>query len=140
LVVVAAGSAWSNEPRPEPKIEYRGTLLVQLRVSNLEKAIEFYTSILNFELVKRNDSLHWAELSFGIPGVLVGLGEGEEVRGSGTASLNIGVQNVDRARTVLEHRGVTFLRPTLEIPGKVKLADFVDPDGNKIRLAETIRS
>jgi len=138
FVATMAVSVFSDEPAPPSKIDYRGTLLVQLRVANLDRAIEFYTKTLDFEVVRRNDSLHWAELSFGLPNVLIGVGEGEEVKGSGTTSLNIGVRNVDRARAELETRGVQFLRPTQEVPGKVKLADFLDPDGNKIRLAESI--
>ena len=68
----------------------------------------------------------------------IGLGEGEDAKGSGTTSLNIGVKNVDAARTTLEQRGVKFLRDTITIEGKVKLADFLDLDGNKIRLAQSL--
>jgi predicted enzyme related to lactoylglutathione lyase len=137
ILGVAMGTARSGEPAAA-KVEYRGTLLVQLRVANLEKAIEFYTKTLDFELMLKIDSLRWAELSFGMPGVEVGLGEGGETKGSGTVSLNIGVKDVDAARGLLERRGVKFLRETIEIPGKVKLADFADPDGNKIRLAQSL--
>jgi hypothetical protein len=38
----------------------------------------------------------------------------------------------------VEERGVKFSGPTINIPDKVKLADFTDPDGNRIRLAESL--
>jgi predicted enzyme related to lactoylglutathione lyase len=49
--------------------------------------------------------------------------------------INLGVANVAAARELLESRGVKFTKPTQVIPGKVALADFTDPDGNRLRLA-----
>ena len=121
-------------------LQYRGTLLVQMRVSDLDRAVKFYQEILGFEVRLRSDSLQWAELTFGIQGVAVGLGSGSEVKGSGSVSLNIGVKDVDAARTLLEGKGVVFAGDTMVIPDKVKLAEFSDPDGNRIRLAEALGS
>ncbi len=45
------------------------------------------------------------------------------------------VANVDAGRRTLEAAGVVFQGATLLIPGKVKLAGFTDPDGNRLRLA-----
>jgi hypothetical protein len=42
---------------------------------------------------------------------------------------------VAAARALLEKRGVVFPGPTQVIPGKVALAGFTDPDGNRLRLA-----
>ena len=117
---------------------YDGSLLVQLRVADLDRAVTFYRDVMNFELVHRNDSLSWAKLSAGIPGVRIGLGVGREVKGSGNLSLNFGVRDIESARKQLEKRGVTFQGPTITIPQVVKLADFNDPDGNRIRLAEDL--
>ena len=119
-------------------IGYRGSLLVQMRVADLDRAIKFYQDVLDFDLVRRMDDLQWAELSFGLAGVHVGVGAGAEAKGSGTVSLNIGVREVDAARTLLESRGVMFTGETMTVPGKVKLADFADPDGNRIRLAQSL--
>ena len=138
IALVMMSQPASSSPPDEARMAYKGSLLVQLRVADLDRAINFYTKTLDFQQVLRSDTLKWAELSFGLDGVKIGLGEGEDVRGSGTASLNIGVPDVDAARRLLESRGVKFLRETIEIPGKVKLADFVDPDGNNIRLAESL--
>lgn len=43
--------------------------------------------------------------------------------------------DVVAARRLLESRGVSFNGPTQIIPGKVALAAFSDPDGNRLRLA-----
>lgn len=138
VIVFGLVGAVQSSDQAGQKLDYRGTLLVQLRVSNLDKAIVFYTDVLDFEVITVIETLKWAELSFGIPGVKVGLGESVDAAGCASVSLNIGVKNVDAARTLLERRGVRFLRDTVEVPGKVRLADFVDPDGNRIRLAQSL--
>ena len=53
-------------------------------------------------------------------------------------SLNFSVRDIAEARTRLETRGVVFKGETMTIEGVVKLADFDDPDGNRIRLAESL--
>lgn len=122
-------------PPGADRIEWQPTLLVQLRVADLDRSVAFYTGTLGFELERIDRSLKWARVKSGIAGVTIGLGEGEGVQGSGTVSMNFGVGEIDRARGILESRGVVFLGPTIEIPGVVRLADFKDPDGNMIRLA-----
>lgn len=119
---------------PADQIAWQPTLLVQLRVADLDRSIAFYRDTLGFKLEHRNDEINWARINPGIKGVTIGLGVGEP-DGSGTTSMNFGVADVDAARATLEHRGVTFLGPTIHIPGIVRLADLNDPDGNKIRLA-----
>ncbi|MCO6435537.1 MAG: VOC family protein [Phycisphaerae bacterium] len=142
ITVVAAGWAMGSSSRAAEQarsgLGYRHTLLVQMRVSDLDRAVKFYHEVLDFDIRVRRDDLDWAEMTFGIPGVAVGLGAGGEVKGSGSISLNIGVKNVDAARKLLESRGVHFLGETKIVPEKVKLADFEDPDGNRIRLAESL--
>lgn len=118
---------------------WEGSLLVQLRVADLDRAVRFYRDVLDFDLDLRDDELGWAKVSPGIPGLRVGLGTGGEAKGSGTASMNFGVEDIEAARKKLESRGVKFHGPTMTIPGVVKLADFNDPDGNRIRLAEDLQ-
>lgn len=117
---------------------YRGSLLVQMRVADLDRAVAFYRDVLDCELLLRSDALQWAELSFGLDGVKIGVGSGAEVKGSGSVSLNIGVKDVAAAKAVLEKRGVTFKSDIITIPDKVRLLDFTDPDGNRIRFAESL--
>lgn len=143
LLLLVTGGQVANERQPTStapadKIEYRKTLLVQLHVADLEKSVHFYRDLLDMKVVHRNDALKWVKVSHGMDGVTIGLGQAEEVTGSGTVSINLGVRDVDAARRLLERRGVKFLQPTITIPGVVKLADLLDPDGNKIRLAQAL--
>lgn len=138
-------SASAGDSKPDPSAAPSSTneisalwqpqLLVQLRVSDLDRAIAFYRDTLGFELYHRNDELHWAKLHAPVQNVSIGVGVAPEAPGSGGMSLNFAVGNIDRAREILESKGVVFDGPTINIPNVVRLADFKDPDGNRIRLA-----
>lgn len=136
-VLSADESKTPNKPTPD-RIEYRPTLLVQMRVADLERSVHFYRDLLDLKVVHRNDELRWVKVSHGMDGVTIGIGQGDDAAGSGTVSINLGVKDVDGARRLLEKRGVSFLQPTITVPGVVKLADLLDPDGNKIRLAQAL--
>jgi CreA protein len=120
---------------PPGNVEYRPTLLIQLGVKDLDRAIRFYTDVLGFELTERRDDLQFAHLATNVDGLQIGLSQQAEPKGSGSVLLNIGVKDVAAARAALEARGVVFRRPTVVIPGKVALAEFADPDGNLLRFA-----
>lgn len=137
---IVVGSAAGTATQPEHRwrasaIGYQPTLLVQLGVSDLDRAIAFYCDVLDFDLELRNDAIRWARVKPDIAGVTIGLGVREDAAGSGTVSINWAVGDIDAARKLLESRGVVFLGPTVTVPGVVRLADFTDPDGNRIRLA-----
>lgn len=113
---------------------YRPTVVVQLSVSNLGKAIDWYETVLGFKTVERRDDLKFAHLATSVPGVQIGLGEVASPQPKGVV-LNFEVKNADAGRRALEAAGVVFQGETLLIPGKVKLAGFLDPDGHRLRLA-----
>jgi catechol 2,3-dioxygenase-like lactoylglutathione lyase family enzyme len=133
VVVSALGASAAGQTRAS--IEYRPSLLIQLSVADLDRAIAFYTNALEFELTERRDDLRFAHLDTNVPGLQIGLNEVADPKGTGSAVLNISVVDVEAARRLLESRGVTFRGPTVVIPGKVALAPFADPDGNLLRLA-----
>jgi predicted enzyme related to lactoylglutathione lyase len=114
---------------------YRPSVVLQLGVSNLDKAIEFYETVLGFKTVERRDDLQFAHVDTNVPGLQIGLSVGSKQSGTGAAIVNISVADVAAARKLLESRGVVFTGPTQIIPGKVALAGFRDPDGNQLRLA-----
>lgn len=117
-------------------IGFTGSLLIQLHVADLDRAITFYSQTLGFELFLRSDELSWAKLRSPANGVVIGVGTSEKCEGSGTLTLNFGVSDIEFTRRLLEGRGVKFKGETRTIPGVVKLADFADQDGNVIRLAQ----
>jgi predicted enzyme related to lactoylglutathione lyase len=129
MCLCAAAAAAQNGPY------YRPTVVVQLNVSNLGKAIEWYEQVLGFKTVERRDDLKFAHVETNVPGLQLGLGEGGMLTGTGAVVINFSVVDVVSARTLLESRGVIFTGPTQIIPGKVALAGFRDPDGNQLRLA-----
>lgn len=123
---------------PAASPTYTGSVLIQLRVANLDRSIDFYTKTLGLELKLRNDDLKWAKVVPPGARAVIGLGATDGPRSAGTTSINLGVRNIDKARAALEARGVSFTGATITIPGVVKLADFTDPDGHRIRLAESL--
>jgi catechol 2,3-dioxygenase-like lactoylglutathione lyase family enzyme len=122
---------------PAAGVSYRPSLLVQLQVSDLDRSIRFYTETLGFKVTERRDDLRFAHIDCGIAGLQLGLSAGGAAPPhSGTIALNFGVKgDIEAARKALEAKGVVFKGPTVVIAGKVRLLEFQDPDGYRIRLA-----
>jgi len=114
---------------------YRPSVVVQLAVSDLDKSIDFYERVLGFKLRERRDDLKFAHVETNVPGLELGLTGGSTLQGTGAVVLNFEVVDVVGTRKLLESRGVVFVGPTQIIPGKVALAAFRDPDGNRLSLA-----
>ena len=133
-MVAMLGVQWMTAEQAAPKIGFKPELLIQLDVASLDRSIEFYTKKLGFKLTERRDDLKFAHLSTPVPGVQIGLGEVASPQPKGIV-LNFEVTNADIGRRALEAAGVAFQGDTLLIPGKVKLAGFLDPDGHRLRLA-----
>ncbi len=119
-------------------IRYRTEITLASSVSNLDESIAWFQEMLGFELVFKVPEAGWAEVTSPVDGVTVGLGQNEEVDGSGGSTPVFGVEDIDEARAELEGKGVSFDGPTNEIPGMVKLATFFDPDGNTYMFAESL--
>lgn len=124
-----SGSVRSDE------VAYRPVVVVQLGVADLDRAARFYEDVLDFTIVERRDDLQFAHVATNVDGLQIGLSAPATEAGGGTTVINLGVADVAAARSLLESRGVRFLGPTRIIPGKVALAEFADPDGNRLRFA-----
>lgn len=116
---------------------YGQGLLVELRVADLERSIRFYTEVLGFRITERRDDLQFVHVDCGVQGLQLGLSAGDaHPPAPGSVVLNFDVRgDVDEVRASLEKKGVRFPEPTWVIPGKVRLASFLDPDGYRLRLA-----
>ena len=119
-------------------LDYVPEVTASLGVTNLDRAIDWYQSVLGFTLMYRVDEIGWCELSTAIPGVSVGLSQNESVTQGGGATNVWGVADILTAKAHLDAHGVRQDGEIQHIPGLVKLLTFYDPDGNAMMLSENL--
>lgn len=134
VATLAVAGSTIRARQAAPAVGFTPELTIQLEVADLSRSIAFYTEKLGFALTERRDDLRFAHIATKVPGVDLGLTEVDTPTARGSF-LNFSVKDVDAGRRALEAVGVAFLGKTELIPGKVKLAGFLDPDGNRLRLA-----
>jgi len=119
---------------------YQGGLHCDLRVTDLARALDWYTDVLGFSVLHHVPENGWAELQTPVPQVRVGLTEVESMPpGGGGAVLTFNVRDVDAARAEIERRpDVRFDGDTCTIEDWVRLATLYDPDGNVLMLAQSL--
>jgi predicted enzyme related to lactoylglutathione lyase len=110
---------------------------VTVYVSDMDRAVQFYSSVLGLKLLYRFGN-HWASLQAG-RGLHIGLHPASpEFPAGRPGSIAIGLElsgSIHDAVARLSSRGVHFAGPPLE--GKSgTFAHFTDPDGNPLYLAE----
>lgn len=111
---------------------------VTVTVSNMDRAVHFYTEVLGLRLAYRFGD-HWAAVELG-RGLTIGLHPGAPERAAGgRAGMAIGLElsglSIHDAVRQLEAKGVAFEAPVNE--GKSgSFIGFTDPDGNPLYLAE----
>lgn len=120
------------------RIEYDGGLTASMQVTDLDKAIKWYTDMLGFKVQYRLDDMGWAEMETSVKKVNVGLSVVETPNVEGGTTLTFGVKNIDKARKELEEKDVRFDGDTITIPEMVKLATFYDQDGNKLMFYQSL--
>ena len=107
---------------------------VGLPTHDLPKAVEFYGDTLGLERSVYLEERNYAEFETGNLTLSVidaeKMGMEHSVRGHEIA---LHVEDVAATRDVLEERGVTFARETLDT-GVCHMAFFNDPDGNALML------
>ena len=116
-------------------IEWAGESTAALEVSDYDRSLAWYRDVLGWDVVFELPQWKWAQLE----GMLVGIGQSEQVREGGGATLTLTVKDIDAARGSLEAQGVRFDGETREIEDMVKLATFYDPDGNTLMLSQRLR-
>ncbi len=104
---------------------------VNVMVSNMDNAIEFYSVKLGLELLNRYGN-HYAEIQ--APGLMIGLHPAsEKISVGNNISIGFGVINFDKTIENLREKGIEF---TIEQEDWIKLAYFKDLDNNHLFLAE----
>jgi len=108
---------------------------VTLMVSDMGRAVRFYTNVLGLKLKSRyGDNFAQVEA----PGTIIALHpatEGPKPDRSESISIGFAVSDLDKERAELENKGVKFLRTADDT--QVRLAFFTDPDGNPLYLSQS---
>jgi len=112
-------------------------------VSDQDKALDFYTNVLGLEQRVDNplgDGVRF--LTVGVKGQDFMLvlwpgtpGQAQPVQGGIPASVTIETEDIRKAYQELKSRGVEFVTDVLEQPWGY-VAQFQDPDGNRLQLRE----
>lgn len=121
------------------KIDWAGESTAALEVSDYDSSLAWYRDVLGWDVVFELPEWKWAQLQSPVTGLLVGLGQSEEVKKGGGATLTFTVSDIDAARGYLEGQDVRFDGETRQIEDMVKLATFYDPDGNTLMLAQQLK-
>lgn len=124
---------------PSP-LGYDGGLTCSMQVTNLDRSIKWYADHLGFTLLYKIDDMAWAEMATEVNRVNLGLGQVEHITGRGNVKLTFGVKDIEKARSILEAKGVKFEGPTINIPEMVKLATFFDPDQNVVMFYQDLQN
>jgi len=123
---------------------------VALQVSDIDRAIEFYTQVLELPFMfKEEDRDHgevfaYLELEGGNLELLSQIDrngtpiprERPEIRKPYCPHVAIGVDDLDQAVAHLESRKIPLIDGPLIIPGKVRWLYFSDPDHNVIEYVQ----
>ena len=117
-------------------LQFDRTITLSSTVADVGASVAWFKDKLGFEVVFQVEG--WAEVTTPVGDVTIGLAESEERYGRGGTTPVFGVQDIAAARADLEGRGVRFEGDTIELPGLVKLATFLDPDGNAYMLAQSL--
>ena len=111
--------------------------IVTVFVSDLDKAVRFYTEALGLKLGFRFGN-EWASIKAG-DSLVIGLHPASKDSPAGRkGSITLGLQltePIDKAVPVLKERGVKFRGSIVEDKG-IQFAYFEDPDGNELYLAD----
>jgi predicted enzyme related to lactoylglutathione lyase len=123
---------------PSP-LGFNGGLTISLQCKDRARSIKWYGDVLGFTLLYDVAEIGWCEMATEVKGVNVGLSSVEKPKTGAGPVPTFGVNDVDKARKLLEAKDVRFDGPTQEIPGMVKLATFFDPDGNALMLYQDLQ-
>ena len=122
------------------KIEWAGESTAALAVSDYARGLAWYRDVLGLNVVFELESWGWAQLQSPVDGLLIGIGQSEEVKTGGGATLTFTVKDIEAARSYLEGEGVAFDGEISQVEDMVRLTTFYDPDGNALMLAQQLQT
>lgn len=113
------------------------TGIATIFVSDMDRAVDFYTKALGLKLTQRYGN-HWAQVDAGRLSIGLHPASAENPAGR-NGSITVGfvlATNIEDAVSTLKQRGVKFKGPVAQDPNAGKFAYFEDPDGNSLYLLE----
>ena len=119
-------------------LNYIPEMTASVGVTDIDRSINWYETVLGFKLLYRVDEIGWCELSTGVPGVNVGLSQIDSVVQGGGATNVWGVTDIDEAKSHLDVHGVRQDGDIQHVPDMVKLITFYDPDGNAMMFSQSL--
>lgn len=103
---------------------------VTLMVTNMDRAIKFYTEVLGFPLKERFQN-EWAEVE--APGISICFHPQRGNKSHGSMSIGFQVKNIKELVANLQKLGISI---SLRDEGYLMLASFTDPEGTPLYFAE----
>ena len=111
-------------------------------VSDIDKTRSFFIDKLGLKETDYNADYGWLEVQAEDEGFTLGLGRKNEenmpYQPGHNVILTMEVDDIVAAKKLLEEKGVAFKTDIYEVPGHVKLVDFVDDDNNVYQLVQTL--
>ena|SRR5438105_4302237 len=118
----------------------KGIGLGWIVVKDFAQSRDFFKK-LGLTLKSEAEEYKWAEFS-GPEGALLGLCEESpetgDLKAGSNAVLTITVDDIVKTKAAFEKLGVTFVGDIIEVPGHVKMASFVDLDGNMFQIVQVL--
>lgn len=115
--------------------------LAWIIVSDIKKAVKFYTETVGLKLKSFNEEFGWAELAGHEGGATLGIGQQNDrdpILPGQNAVITLSVENLEKAKADFIKKGAKMEGEIMEIPHVVKLQMVVDEDGNRFQLVETL--
>ncbi len=119
-------------------LDYDNTTTLAISVTDWEGSKAWYQDVLGLKLLYEVGEIGWCELETAVPGLTIGLEKVQSVTPGTAVVPTLGVKDVHAARAALEEKSVRFDGETRTHEGLVSLADFFDPDGNRLTIAQSL--
>lgn len=110
---------------------------VEISAEDRSQLAQFYHQIFGWELKDFPDMDYTTFMSGegGVGGGFNPVGEGNE---AGTVVVYIAVDDVQATLDEIERQGGNTLMPPTDIPGVGKIAQFIDPTGNRMAIIKGV--
>lgn len=109
-----------------------------ITTADIKTSKDFFTNKLGLKINVNDEQHGWMELTGKEDGAVLGVCTpmGQDKPGQ-NAVMVFTVDDIVTTKKELEDKGVKFVSEIIDLPN-VRLATFVDPDGNKFQLAQNI--